>query len=62
MSILRVLPLIFAITLGVAACDKQGPMERAGERIDDASQDVGNAIEDACEDTKEGMNADDADC
>ena len=37
-------------------------MERAGEEIDNAANDAGNAIEDACEEAKEGMGADDTDC
>lgn len=42
-------------------CD-DGPMEDAGEAIDDATSDLGNAVEDACEDVKEGAGADDKDC
>lgn len=43
-------------------CERDGPMENAGEEIDEAATDVGNAVEDACEDVKEGANADDTDC
>lgn len=39
-----------------------GPAEKAGESIDEAATDVGNKIEDACEDVKEGVNADDKNC
>lgn len=45
----------------VVGCD-DGPMEDAGESIDDAASDFGNAVEDACEDVKEGVGAEDKDC
>tara|TARA_R110002049_G_scaffold58143_2_gene158478 strand:- start:342 stop:530 length:189 start_codon:yes stop_codon:yes gene_type:complete len=45
-----------------AGCENDGPAERAGEAIDNTATDVGNAIEDACEDVKEGAGADDTDC
>jgi predicted small secreted protein len=61
MTIFRVLILIIAAAF-VTACDNDGPMERAGEKIDNAASDAGNAVEDACEDAKEGMGADDTDC
>lgn len=49
----------FALTL--AACG-DNTAEEAGENVDDAITDAGNAVEDACEDVKEGMNAEDQDC
>lgn len=42
-------------TLGVG-CASDGPLENAGESIDEAATDMGNAVEDACE------NATDEDC
>lgn len=36
-------------TLSLTACD-EGPAERMGRDIDNAATDVGNAVEDACED------------
>lgn len=45
-----------------AGCDNDGPMENAGEAIDEAATDIGNAAEDACEDVKEGAGAADTDC
>jgi len=41
---------------------EEGPMEEAGEEIDDATSDLGNAVEDACEDVKDSAGADDKDC
>ncbi len=46
----------------LAACDNQGPAERAGERIDEFATDAGNAVEDKCEEIKEGAGAEDTDC
>lgn len=37
---------IFSV-VGLAGCDKDGPMEDAGEQLDEASQDAKRAIEDA---------------
>jgi hypothetical protein len=38
--------LSFAVA-GVTACEKKGPAERAGEKIDDSAKKVGEKIEDA---------------
>lgn len=47
----------------LTACDRdEGGMEEMGEKMDEAATDFGNAIEDGCEDMKEGVNADDTDC
>lgn len=46
----------------LAGCESDGPFEQAGEALDDATTDIGNAVEDACEDVKEGAGADDTDC
>lgn len=36
--------------------------EEAGERIDETVTDVQNSVEDACEEVKEGVNAEDTNC
>lgn len=33
----------------LAACEEEGPMERAGEAADEAVEDAGDAVEDATE-------------
>ena len=45
---------LLALLLALAACEKQGPLQRAGEEIDEAVEDVknggettGNKIDDA---------------
>jgi hypothetical protein len=47
------------LTLSLFACEKQGPLERAGEEIDEAVEDVraggettGNKIDDAVDDVR----------
>jgi len=45
--------LVLLGTLSLTACD-DGSAEKMGREIDDAANDVGNAVEDICEDvTKE---------
>lgn len=39
--------LIAALTVGLAGCEKEGPMERAGEKLDDATEEVKDAAEEA---------------
>lgn len=40
--------IILLLMLGLAACD-EGPAGRLGQDIDNAAEDLGNAVEDACE-------------
>jgi len=60
---------LLACSILAMGCEEKGPAERAGEALDnaadeigDAGRDLGNAVEDACEDMKEGVNAKDTDC
>lgn len=53
------LSILFALSL--AACS-DGPAEDVGEELDKIVTDAGNAIEDACEDVKEGAGAKDKNC
>lgn len=36
-----------AIMVTLPACERDGPMEEAGEQVDDSIEDAGDAIEDA---------------
>lgn len=56
------LAALFLSAFLAIGCDNDGPMEDAGESIDDAASDVGNAVEDACEDIKDSADAEDQDC
>ncbi|CAK1855092.1 hypothetical protein FB440_101404 [Vibrio crassostreae] len=53
---------IVGITFSLAACSDEGPMEQAGENVDEAVEDTQNAIEDSCENIKEHLDAKDEDC
>ncbi|QPG06730.1 hypothetical protein IT774_06210 [Salinimonas marina] len=53
--------LVAGFAFSLSACD-DGGAENAGEKIDEAVSEAGNAVEDTCEDVKEGMEAEDKDC
>mgnify|MGYP000392106422 FL=1 len=53
--------LLVLLTAGLSACS-DNKAENAGEKVDEMIQDAGNAVEDVCEDVKEGMKAEDPDC
>lgn len=39
--------LLSALTVTLSACEEDGPLEDAGEEIDDSIEDAGDAIEDS---------------
>ncbi|CAM3058435.1 hypothetical protein QTO01_01475 [Vibrio mytili] len=53
---------VLGLALALAACSDEGPMEKAGEKLDEAVTDTQNAVEDSCEKVKEDLNAEDQDC
>ncbi|KAB0465758.1 MULTISPECIES: hypothetical protein [Vibrio] len=53
---------VMGITLALAACSDDGPMEQAGENVDEAVEETQNTIEDSCENVKEHLGAEDEDC
>lgn len=59
---LWLVPLMFAGLLAVVGCQEKGPMEKAGEKVDNTAEKMGNAVEDACEDAKQAAGAEDSDC
>ena len=56
---------ILLLTLPLyVACERQGPLERAGEEVDEAIEDVknngetlGNEVDDAIDDVRDGVTA-----
>lgn len=58
---LTLLAMIFSSLTLVAACS-DNDAEEAGEKVDEMVTDAGNAVEDACEEVKEGAGAKDTDC
>ncbi|MGX9462059.1 hypothetical protein ACWXWU_12595 [Shewanella sp. A14] len=61
LKLLTMASLMVLFTAGLSACS-DNKAENAGEKVDEMIQDAGNAVEDACEDVKEGMKAEDPDC
>lgn len=62
-------PSILLTVVILSGCEREGPVESAGEAVDDAARavqdagkDLGNSVEDACEDMKAGVGAKDTDC
>ncbi len=54
--------MLIPITMFLLACEKQGPLERAGEEIDEAVQDIkaggettGNKIDDAIDEVRKDI-------
>ncbi|MBA3695282.1 MAG: hypothetical protein H0W85_00575 [Methylotenera sp.] len=45
------------MVIGLAACDKQGPAERAGEKLDNATERAGEKMDNAAEKAGDKMEA-----
>ncbi|WP_100656441.1 hypothetical protein [Alteromonas flava] len=52
---------VATFTFFLSACGDD-TAEETGEKIDEVITDAGNAVEDACENVKEGVKAEDTDC
>ncbi len=62
-TFIKILSMISVMLFAISACDSDdGAMENAGEKMDKATTDLGNQVEDACENLKEGLDAKDSDC
>ena len=56
--------LACTLSLGLAACEKKGPLEQAGEEIDEAvdtvknggNESTANKVDDALDEAREGVN------
>jgi len=56
--------LACALSLGLAACEKKGPLEQAGEEIDEAvdtvknggQESTANKVDDAIDEAREGVS------
>jgi len=46
-KIIAAVLLMSALMISLSACEDKGPMEEAGEKVDDTVEDVGDAVEDA---------------
>ncbi|MCR8923558.1 hypothetical protein NO559_12305 [Dasania sp. GY-MA-18] len=63
-----ILPILLIAAL-LSACEQEGSAERAGAKLDDAAEalrekstELGNKVEDACEQLKAKAGAEDTDC
>ncbi|MFT6098883.1 MAG: hypothetical protein ACJAYF_001426 [Arenicella sp.] len=60
MNVINVKKILFISLLtsmvAIAGCEKDGPMERAGESIDNAPEDAGDALDDVADDIKDATN------
>jgi hypothetical protein len=60
MNVINVKKILFMSLLtsmvAIAGCEKDGPMERAGESIDNATEDAGDALDDVADDIKDATN------
>jgi predicted small lipoprotein YifL len=53
-----------AVSLGVAACEKKGPLEQAGEEVDEAvdtmkrggEESTGNKVDDAMDEARDAVD------
>ena len=62
MSAVKMLLALGVLSLGLAACEREGPLERFGEEVDEAAENVreggetvGNKIDDAADDVRDGL-------
>jgi hypothetical protein len=63
MSLLKpVLALGLVAAFGLAGCEREGPLERFGEEVDEAAENVrnggettGNRVDDAVDDVRDGV-------
>ena len=50
--------MVVALSFSMVACEKKGPMEKAGEKVDQTARDVKDAAKDAADDVKDAVNRD----
>ena len=50
------LTVLTLMVVGLAACDKKGPAEKAGEKIDNAAEKAGEKIDNAANKAGEKLN------
>lgn len=54
--------LILTLGGGIAGCKQEGPAETTGKKLDEVTTDIGNAVEDKCEEAKKAAGAEDTRC
>lgn len=48
--------LFMGTALALSACEQDGPMENAGEEIDEAAEDVRDSVEDAADEVEDDID------
>lgn len=48
--------LLLCLSLAISGCDQDGPMENAGEEIDDAVEEAGDSAEEAADEVEEEID------
>lgn len=48
--------LLGLTVVGLSACEKAGPLERAGKAVDNAAKKTGEAVQDAGDKVKDSVN------
>jgi predicted small lipoprotein YifL len=64
LRVLGIVALAFSTSLGLAACEKKGPLEQAGEEVDEAvdtmkhggKESTANKVDDAVDEAREGAS------
>ncbi len=51
-----ILLLLFLVTIALTGCEKDGPVENAGKKIDNAIENAAEAIKDAGDKVKDATN------
>ncbi len=62
MKMLKLLSTALIATVLFTGCNDNTDAEEIGENIDEAVTDAGNAVEDACENVKEKLKAEEENC
>jgi outer membrane PBP1 activator LpoA protein len=57
MSKLNRLVVVAILGLALSACEKEGPVEKAGKEIDKAAKDVGQSLEKAADSVEEATKS-----
>ena len=53
-TIFASLALVFLLTLG--GCEEKSPIEKAGDKVEDAADEVGDAVEDAADEVEDAVD------
>jgi predicted small lipoprotein YifL len=55
LNLFKIAAVFMMLILGLAACEREGPMEKAGEKADQAVEDTRESMEEAGESAREAV-------